>query len=69
MALQVAAALPDAGLAHGLATTSLLESDLLMTPLRVERGVMHVPEGPGLGVELDPTASSKYLGPWTEVRA
>ena len=68
MALQVAAALPDAGLAHGLATTSLLESDLLVAPLRVERGVMVLPDGPGLGVQLDPAAVAKYVGPWQEVR-
>ncbi len=67
MALQVAAALPDAGLAHGLATASLLESDLLAAPLRIERGVMRLPDAPGLGVELDPAAVAKYLGPWQEV--
>jgi L-alanine-DL-glutamate epimerase-like enolase superfamily enzyme len=67
MALQVAAALPDARLAHGLATASLMESDLLVTPLRVERGVMHLPTAPGLGVDLDPAAVAKYLNPWTEV--
>jgi L-alanine-DL-glutamate epimerase-like enolase superfamily enzyme len=69
MALQVAAAMPDARLAHGLATASLLESDLLVTSLRVERGVIHMPDGPGLGVELDPAAVAKYLGPWHEVHA
>jgi L-alanine-DL-glutamate epimerase-like enolase superfamily enzyme len=68
MALQVAAALPDAGLAHGLATASLLESDLLVAPVKVERGVMHLPSAPGLGIELDPVAVSRYVGPWTEVR-
>ena len=68
MALQVAAALPDAGLAHGLATASLLESDLLVAPLRVERGVMRLPDGPGLGVDLDHAAVAKYVGPWQEVQ-
>lgn len=29
------------------------EEDLLATPLRLEGGFAHVPEGPGLGVELD----------------
>jgi L-alanine-DL-glutamate epimerase-like enolase superfamily enzyme len=67
MALQVAAALPDARLAHGLATTSLLESDLLAASLRIERGDMRLSDAPGLGVDLDPTAVAKYLGPWTEV--
>ena len=32
------------------------EEDLLATPLRFERGFAHAPEGPGLGVELDPDA-------------
>jgi len=67
MALQVATSLPDARLAHGLATTSLLESDLLAASLRIERGAMHLPDAPGLGVDLDPAAVTKYLGPWTEV--
>ena len=69
MALQVAGALPDAVLAHGLATPSLLESDLLVAALRVERGVMRLPDGPGLGVELDSAAVAKYVGLWREVRA
>ena len=32
------------------------EEDLLATPLRLEQGFAHAPEGPGLGVELDPDA-------------
>jgi L-alanine-DL-glutamate epimerase-like enolase superfamily enzyme len=69
MALQVAAAMPDDGIAHGLATAALLESDLLTAPLRLERGTMHLPAGPGLGVELDAHDAAKYLGGWQEVRA
>ena len=67
MALQVAASLPDDGRAHGLATASLLQHDLLIWPLAIERGVMHVPSGPGLGVALDEEAAAKYLGEWREV--
>jgi hypothetical protein len=43
-------------LAHGLATAGLLEHDLLVAPLHVERGRMHAPAGSGagtLGVALD----------------
>ena len=32
------------------------EEDLLATPLRLEQGFAYAPEGPGLGVELDPDA-------------
>lgn len=35
------------------------EEDLLATPLRFERGFAHPPEGPGLGVELDPEAFAR----------
>lgn len=27
--------------------------DVLKTPLRIEAGIAHVPEGPGLGIEVD----------------
>ena len=55
-ALHVAASLGD-GLgdgvsACGLATAELLESDLLRESLQVVDGVMFVPQGGGLGVEL-----------------
>lgn len=59
-ALHLAATLPPDGPAHGLATASLLEADLLRTPLSVEGGVMRLPAGPGLGVELDEAALAKY---------
>ena len=29
---------------------------------------MHLPDGAGLGVDLDPAAVAKYLGPWQEVQ-
>ena len=32
------------------------EEDLLAAPLRIEQGFAYAPEGPGLGVELDPDA-------------
>jgi L-alanine-DL-glutamate epimerase-like enolase superfamily enzyme len=68
MALQVAASLLDDGRAHGLATASLLQHDLLTVPIAVERGVMHLPSAPGLGIKLDDDAAAKYLGEWREVR-
>jgi L-alanine-DL-glutamate epimerase-like enolase superfamily enzyme len=30
-----------------------LVGDVLKTPLRIEGGIAHVPEGPGLGIEVD----------------
>jgi L-alanine-DL-glutamate epimerase-like enolase superfamily enzyme len=68
MALHVAASLLDDGRAHGLATASLLHHDLLAEPLAVERGVIYLPTGPGLGVELDDDAVERYCGEWREVR-
>ena len=52
-ALHLAAALPSDGPACGLATAPLLKASLLARPLAIERGRMHVPAGPGLGVEID----------------
>jgi L-alanine-DL-glutamate epimerase-like enolase superfamily enzyme len=68
MALHTIASLPEDELAHGLATASLLEHDLLETPLRIEGGTMFLPPGPGLGIRLDEAACARYLGPWREVR-
>jgi L-alanine-DL-glutamate epimerase-like enolase superfamily enzyme len=62
-ALQAAASLPAGTPACGLATAALLESDLLATPLPVERGVMTLPAGPGLGVSLSAAALGRYCGP------
>lgn len=59
-ALHLAATAPGPQ-AHGLATADLLASDLLSTALKVSDGRMAVPSGPGLGVELDPAASKRYL--------
>jgi o-succinylbenzoate synthase len=67
MALHLAASLPDEGRAHGLATASLLESDLLVQPLVIERGYMSLPAGPGLGVTLDEDALMRYSDGWHEV--
>lgn len=37
-----------------------MEGDLLMTSLPIRDGVMHVPKGPGTGVELDEDAISRW---------
>ncbi|MFC6825562.1 mandelate racemase/muconate lactonizing enzyme family protein [Halopelagius fulvigenes] len=52
-ALHVAAAIPDAP-ACGLATGSMLASDLAPDPAPVSEGRMGVPEGGGLGDALEP---------------
>ncbi|MDO8611869.1 MAG: mandelate racemase/muconate lactonizing enzyme family protein [Dehalococcoidia bacterium] len=67
-ALHLAAALPAKGPAHGLATGSLLAADVVARPLAVRAGRMALPEGPGLGVELDEGALARYGGVAREVR-
>jgi o-succinylbenzoate synthase len=52
-ALHLAATLPPTNPACGLATGELLASDLLVRPLMVKDGLMQLPEGPGLGIEVD----------------
>ncbi len=46
--------------AHGLATAGVLESDLLATPLPCAGGRMVLPDGPGLGIEIDEAALERY---------
>jgi L-Ala-D/L-Glu epimerase len=68
LALQLAATLPAEGLAHGLATLDLLEDDLIGEPgLPVVKGMMRLPDSPGLGVELDEEALMRYSDGWHEV--
>jgi L-alanine-DL-glutamate epimerase-like enolase superfamily enzyme len=57
--LHLAAAVPG-GQAHGLATAELLESDLLRQTLPVLGGRMRVPDGAGLGIQLDDVAIERY---------
>jgi len=42
------------------------EHDLLRTPLRFEPPFVHLPEGPGLGVEPDMDALEHYMTNKTE---
>ena len=36
------------------------EDDLIVDPLVYENGYVLVPQGPGLGVEIDPDALARY---------
>jgi o-succinylbenzoate synthase len=66
-ALHLAAALPGEGPACGLATGSLLAGDIVVWPLVVRAGRMALPDGPGLGVELDEAALVRYATVTREV--
>jgi o-succinylbenzoate synthase len=44
------------GLAHGLATQRLFASTIASIQCELRDGMLHPPEGPGLGVEIDETA-------------
>lgn len=65
--LQAAALLPENSPACGLATASLFAADLVTPPLTAAKGIMRVPQPPGLGVTLGDSAS-RYLGEWQEVK-
>jgi len=60
-AAQVAQTLREAdgngpGLAHGLATQRLFSSTIASTQCELRGGMLHPPEGPGLGIEIDEAA-------------
>ncbi len=59
-ALHLAATLPEGSPACGLATSSLLAADIIAGPLEVHRGLLVLPRGPGLGVELNERALARY---------
>ncbi len=67
-ALHLAAALPEEGPACGLATGSLLAVDIVARPLEARAGRMALPDGPGLGVELDEGALVRYATAAQEVQ-
>jgi L-alanine-DL-glutamate epimerase-like enolase superfamily enzyme len=46
----------DPGLAHGLATQELFSGSVAARECEVRDGRLHLPDGPGLGVELDEAA-------------
>ena len=66
-ALHVAAILHSRGYmpgrvhAAGLDTLGLLEATLSRTRLEVRRGMMALPDGPGLGIDLDRRALARYV--------
>ncbi len=58
--LHLAAALPQVTLECGLATLHLLDDDFVVEDISIQDGALAVPQGPGLGVELDRAALAKY---------
>ena len=58
-ACQLGAVMPTATL-PGVTTSHARVSELITHPHDVQRGFMKVPEGPGLGVELDEDAVKRY---------
>jgi muconate cycloisomerase len=58
--LHLACAMP--GVTHGseLSGPLLMREELLSEPLRHAEGALHLPDGPGLGVELDPAAVARF---------
>jgi O-succinylbenzoate synthase len=50
---------PDPGLAHGLATQELFAETIASRECEVRDGHLHLPEGPGLGVEIDEQALNR----------
>jgi L-Ala-D/L-Glu epimerase len=50
---------PDPGLAHGLATQLLFADTIAARQCEVRDGALHLPGGPGLGVEIDDGALAR----------
>jgi muconate cycloisomerase len=50
----------DPGLAHGLATQRLFAGTIATRECQLRDGELHLPEGPGLGVELDEDALERH---------
>lgn len=51
---------PDPGYAHGLATQLLFGETIASRECTVRDGLLHLPEGPGLGVEIDEMALERH---------
>jgi L-Ala-D/L-Glu epimerase len=51
----------DPGLAHGLATQELFSASVATRECEVREGLLHLPDGPGLGVELDEDALESHV--------
>jgi o-succinylbenzoate synthase len=54
--LRETAGADDPGLAHGLATQRLFASTIASVECELRGGMLHPPDGPGLGVEIDEAA-------------
>jgi L-alanine-DL-glutamate epimerase-like enolase superfamily enzyme len=50
----------DPGLAHGLATQELFGDTIASAQCEVRDGLLHLPDGPGLGVEIDERALERH---------
>jgi o-succinylbenzoate synthase len=51
---------PDPDLAHGLATQLLFADTIAARECELRDGALHLPEGPGLGVEIDEEALARH---------
>jgi L-Ala-D/L-Glu epimerase len=58
--LREAAGAQELGLAHGLATQRLFASTIAATECELRGAMLHLPEGPGLGVEIDEAALAAH---------
>lgn len=58
--LSEAGARPGTGLAHGLATQRLFASTIASAGPELRDDMLHLPEGPGLGVEIDEKALATH---------
>jgi muconate cycloisomerase len=56
----LAAGLPAIAWPAELGSHRYVEDSLLVEPLRIEGGRLHLPTGAGLGVELDPDRVARY---------
>jgi L-alanine-DL-glutamate epimerase-like enolase superfamily enzyme len=59
-AAHAAQAMPDAGLAHGLATGLLFADSIAAEECVLEGPMLTVPDAPGLGVEVDERALARF---------
>jgi len=58
--MHVVASLPTGLMVEVDRTRNGLVDHLLREPLRVSNGELHLPAGPGLGIELDPAAVKRF---------
>jgi L-alanine-DL-glutamate epimerase-like enolase superfamily enzyme len=50
----------DAGVAHGLATQRMFAGTVAARHCEIDEGYLHLPDGPGLGVEIDDAALERH---------